>query len=497
MSGIILSAILSLAAAPAPADDPLAGMWYDERGGLYLLKSGEGRFAWFGQGLRDGRYFMHRGSGTREGDGLEGDWIEMSNSESYPSQGHLSGLLSRDGKTISWRGSPICRCWSRKPPETIEGDEAPGREPGGPESGGGGGTAGGGWESGFEEAGEAHTDGGKPGGRPPGGAETWEGGFGDSPPPEGGRPERGGGGTGPVGSPGGGGESIDGGRPGGASGAGAGLGGEVVDGRPAWEHPGVQRAIDEWLRGARPTISEQDPGWRYNEFGQAVGGRAYVYSRPPDAALEQGRYRYLYGVSRRLPSTNMGTLWEYIRSRIHGEPIPPYRAPGGGGGGAGASPGGGAPEAPGGSGSPIGNALCGSWTGTAVYAGRGSYEGRDMKVEASFEIQPGKHGELILADFISRQWFGTDVGFVSEPTSFTKTELELLEVKGGVARVDYARGSAGSKARLRHYLAFEMQPGGELVLEHSARRSGAKQSHFEYRLAVERVARSGGKVDGK
>lgn len=290
----------------------LEGSWTAGDLAMFTVKQSGNRFLFFGQGLQEGKYFLRKGWGTIKGDRIRATWAELPESEFYPGTGEAVATLEKDGRIVRWQDSGLFRVWTRAR-DTATGERpASGLETGGTPGGAAGGTTeistwsdaeqafetgdgtsgstpttagGGGWEDGF------HTDGADAGDTLALGGNDWDSAAG----------------------------SLTGGQ--GVSGS---DGGTILESSDPWNNPRIQEIMDAWLSRARPPASEKDPSWRYNEYGQMVGGKAFVYSRPPNDVLSLGRYRYLWNMANRLPSTNLGTLMQYIRHILLGEIIPPY-----------------------------------------------------------------------------------------------------------------------------------------------------------------------------
>src|SRR6185369_10168203 len=103
---------LSVSAAGAAAT--LQGMWMDPAGGIFTVRESDGRFIWIGQGAKEGKYFLHKGTGSVQGNTLRGQWIDLPESGFYPSNGSISGTVAGNGLTINWQdGKGYYRQWVR------------------------------------------------------------------------------------------------------------------------------------------------------------------------------------------------------------------------------------------------------------------------------------------------------------------------------------------------------------------------------------------------
>ncbi len=103
-------------------------------------------------------------------------------------------------------------------------------------------------------------------------------------------------------------------------------GAEILALADPWNNPRVQRIMADWLGAARPLESLRISSFTYNKYAQVVGP-GIVYTRAPDAAARLGRHCWLWSIANVVPSTNMGTLMEYIRNQLLGEGIPDFVPP--------------------------------------------------------------------------------------------------------------------------------------------------------------------------
>lgn len=91
----------------------------------------------------------------------------------------------------------------------------------------------------------------------------------------------------------------------------------ITFGQMLCEDPRVQDIMDEWLRNAIPA---RDPKLRFNKYALMVGendsSRITDAGHKPDNAQGIPRCVYLWDYARSTKSTNMGTLEEYVLSRL-------------------------------------------------------------------------------------------------------------------------------------------------------------------------------------
>jgi len=301
---------LALKSATSLPDVGLNGIWMDPVGGLFAVRQEGNNFAWIGQGDKGGQYFLHRGSGVVTGKYLKGDWMDLPDSQFYPSQGNISGRLSDDRQVINWQDdSGFYREWVRQMASAASNfASVPGGLLGGEETAADTGSNAGAWD-GMAQA--LQTEGistvpekqGSPGSNK---GKIAAGGWGamvealqqTTPPAK------------PESKPDTGTHSL------------ATMSGEEIDkflqGPNAWMDPGVRGHIDAWLGQALPEFAAKEPTARYEKWGRIVG-RGITIAGDPE--ISEDRYNYLWRNAARFPSLNLCTMKVYVERSIKGESL--------------------------------------------------------------------------------------------------------------------------------------------------------------------------------
>ena len=126
--GIFCQPLHAYKVAPSSVRAKLSGHWIDESDGIFRVKHVGQDFIWFGQGLRNGKYFLLKGKGTFKAGRLRGSWVHLAESELFPSEGDVHGTVDNDGNII-WQGKGFSKKWRRsaapaKPPTPVETPES-------------------------------------------------------------------------------------------------------------------------------------------------------------------------------------------------------------------------------------------------------------------------------------------------------------------------------------------------------------------------------------
>lgn len=310
----LLASIVILGFAfPAFAAD-INGIWLDPDGGIFAVKTGNGRVAWMGQGAKDGRFFLHKGAGTIEGDMIKAEWLDMPESEYYPSQGNVTGTVSAAGDSITWQdGKGYYRRWVRQltAQEAAETEEAGSTHPEtwndvargiqkekaaenvpetwqdvnnalqGVQSGDTQGVA-----TSAQDWADANQQMQSAGGQNLGAI------FAAAGKPRGGISD----------------EALA----------------AALDNPLAWQQPHIQQLIDEWLGSAQPEHALKDSTARYEEWGR-ITGRGITMAGKPD--INEPRHQYLWRNATKFPSLNLCTMRVYVERRIRERPLDDCRRP--------------------------------------------------------------------------------------------------------------------------------------------------------------------------
>lgn len=308
---VLLVWLMGLSVSAAGAAATLQGMWMDPAGGIFTVRESDGRFIWIGQGAKEGKYFLHKGTGSVQGNTLRGQWIDLPESGFYPSNGSISGTVAGNGLTINWQdGKGYYRQWVRHldPASAI----AASGDPATVEAGSG--TAKPGerdrpatWG---DVAKQIQSGGTRSPSAPAGnGPQAWSGVAEQlQHPPRTGHDRT------PAAPP--------------TLAAILKNADEVnfnewnieaaLEDPLVWQQPEVQNLIDTWLQRARPELALKDPQAHYEKWGRVVG-RGITIAGDPD--IREPRLQYLWRNAARFPSLNLCNLKTFVERSLKKESL--------------------------------------------------------------------------------------------------------------------------------------------------------------------------------
>lgn len=332
---LLISCLMGLTVPASAEAASLEGIWMDPSGGIFTVKAGNGRLAWIGQGAKDGKYFLHKGISTIQGNTLQGEWIDLPESQFYPSEGKINGTVSADGLAIHWQdGKGFYREWVRhidaavstagandgtsQPAAQAAGTSRPaswgdvahqlqkgeGTKTKGQDSATGNGKGPQTWSEvslqlqhpprvSVERTGAPPMSiSSQPTGKDrPTSAETWVAPGANAPPVRPGDDRLGGTATNPLSSP------------------------------DPWNSPQVQQLIDEWLHNAKPVVRADLPGpWHFTEWAQVLGPGSQT-GGAPDHPAGWSRHQSLWAKRAQFDSLNLCTMGEFVERRIAGKSL--------------------------------------------------------------------------------------------------------------------------------------------------------------------------------